>query len=815
MKKGVIILLFALLSCQRAISQDLKDYRYYKLFEDSENIESLKTESADTVLLQPQLHHSFRSIFESIASVVNDRHGIAYYDRKRFIAAIELTTGSPNRIMRLGFIPHTIEGTECEYYSVDTTLIERTSVGINLSTKSYIGGIMASTRHRVADNWILSTDISFKTGRDSHVKGVFTNEASLNIGVVGTPDSVSRVVLALFCTPYERAARRASVAETFRLTGDNYYNPSWGYQASKVRSSNVRTSILPTLVASYSRTISTSTELTFSAGATVGVEGYGSIDWMGARNPLPDHYSKLPSYLEGQTGFSEVEKAWIVNDSNYTQINFDELYNRNRLQSEALYVMSNRIEQKSIIELSAFAKTRLSDASSLVYGARAKYDNSRNYKQLTDMLGGTPFADIDYFLVDDDTFSNLFENNMHNVGRKVSKGSRYGYDYSLKTLTADIFASFSYKKGSFDFGADATLGIERVYRVGHFQKELFADNSYGHSRKIDLSPLSARAVSRYRLSNQSSFYGLLAFAMDAPTADNLFLQPQYNNRVIDNPSLTQLYTAEFGYRFCTNRVLVNTTLFARYWNNNIQTGQLYDDISMVFADVVTSNIQTIACGVEAEASYDFAQHWNITGGVSIGKYAYINNPTVTIYADTDNQIIQERMPSKMKGLSTGRTPEISALSRIEYYSHGWGVSIGGEFHARRYIAPSYVRRTERVTNHTHNEEQLNTILRQERLANAFTCDFTLSKSIYLKRFDKRVYISQVGARFTDRHPRSRIILFLSIDNLLANRNIIYRGYESTRLRKYYSQNRYTLEPRPSYYLYAYPRTIYFQARFTF
>ena len=55
MKKGVIILLFALLSCQRAISQDLKDYRYYKLFEDSENIESLKTESADTVLLQPQL----------------------------------------------------------------------------------------------------------------------------------------------------------------------------------------------------------------------------------------------------------------------------------------------------------------------------------------------------------------------------------------------------------------------------------------------------------------------------------------------------------------------------------------------------------------------------------------------------------------------------------------------------------------------------------------------------------------------------------------------------------------------------------------
>ena len=116
----MIILLFALLSCQRAISQDLKDYRYYKLFEDSENIEPLKTESADTVLLQPQLHHSFRSIFESIASVVNDRHGIAYYDRKRFIAAIELTTGSPNRIMRLGFIPHTIEGTECEYYSVGT-----------------------------------------------------------------------------------------------------------------------------------------------------------------------------------------------------------------------------------------------------------------------------------------------------------------------------------------------------------------------------------------------------------------------------------------------------------------------------------------------------------------------------------------------------------------------------------------------------------------------------------------------------------------------------------------------------------------------
>ena len=129
--------------------------------------------------------------------------------------------------------------------------------------------------------------------------------------------------------------------------------------------------------------------------------------------------------------------------------------------------------------------------------------------------------------------------------------------------------------------------------------------------------------------------------------------------------------------------------------------------------------------------------------------------------------------------------------------------------------PSLIRRAEDILSHTATKEVREQFISQQRLGNAFAVNLTLSKSFYLNRFDRREYISTAAPRFIDRHPRSRISVFLAVNNILGNNNIVYRGYETSRINKRYLWQDFQSELRPSYLLYAYPRTYYLQVKFTF
>ena len=120
-----------------------------------------------------------------------------------------------------------------------------------------------------------------------------------------------------------------------------------------------------------------------------------------------------------------------------------------------------------------------------------------------------------------------------------------------------------------------------------------------------------------------------------------------------------------------------------------------------------------------------------------------------------------------------------------------------------------------VISHAADEADRAELLAQERLPDAFTMDFRVSKSIYLSRFDRKIYKTAAAPRFTDRYPRSRIVVMFAVDNLLGNSNIVYRGYESSRMRKKYLWEDFTLKAFPNYYLYGYPRTYTLQIAFKF
>lgn len=813
MVRKLVISLCLLLLCAGVTAQQSNDYRYYKLYEPIETDIPLIDEQE----LEPELKPVriwYRSVFDSSSNVINNRHGLSYYDRKTVIGGISIPKVSSSRLAKLSITPNAHLATEDEHYSFAPISRYQTTVGLNFTSRNYIGGVSATTSHALSKKWTLVADSYIHNGRDLHVDGVFTSEASIAIAATGEIDSLKKVSVALFFTPSERAGRKAAVAETFALTGDNYYNPSWGYQAGKVRSANITRNILPTAVATYTAMLSKKNTLSVSLGATMGEQSRSGLDWLNAVTPLPDNYRKLPSYFYDTDSSTAVAAAWASNDSRYTQINFDELYRRNRLQHEAIYIMGESVSRVVDLQLCAAMTTVLNNKIRINYGLRAQYLRTGNFKRAADLLGGKEFSDIDYFLVDDDTFSNMLLNDMQTPNRKVGKSDRYGYHYALNSLTTHLFASLEWNYERVNLEATAEIGAQQISRRGYFRKELFADNSLGYSKWMSFTPWALSAAAKWNIDNLHTLYGHLRAEATEADGENMFLQTQYNNRTIENPTLANLVTAGVGYKFHNHKLMVSGELFLRYNCNQTAVSHLFYDAAAEFADIVTSGINTLSFGIEAEAHYEITKHWSAALGFSAGRYTYAGTPNIKVYADNDNRILVDEDIPAARGLHTGQTPQISTYGQIGYNSHGWRVALDAEYHALRHVAPSLIRRSETVLSHAESEEVREQIIAQQRLDDAFAMNITLSKTIFLRRFDKRVYSTKIAPRFIDRHPYSHITIFAAVNNLLANNNI-YRGYESSRLRKRYLWQDFTLTPLPSYLLYSYPRSYYIGIKFVF
>ncbi|MBQ9137065.1 MAG: hypothetical protein IJX65_00320 [Alistipes sp.] len=814
MRRLLLILLCAILLSFTALGQEPEQYRYFKFYEPTDESEPLISQS-DTVI-QTLPHPTWgQSLFEQPSAVVNDHRGVNYYDQTDIFNGIRLPKISHYRARRLGLQSTLLEDVSARRYTVVRPKTERTQVGLSLATRGYRVGVSGSTAHSIGERSILLSDISMRTGRDAHIKGVYTNDAQVNLALMHTPDSLSSLYVALLFNPSERAVRRAAYGQCFELTGDRYYNPAWGYQDSKVRSANVITTLQPTAVASYSRDFARAGRLNVSLAATVGSRAHSGLDYLNAATPLPDNYRYLPDYFTESEAAEAVTTAWATGDSRYTQIDFDELHRRNRLQPHAVYLMNNRVTRTTNLQLSASLVRELNSYLRITYGATGQYDRRRSFKRATDLLSGGAFEDIDYYLVDDDSYSSNLQNDLNNPGRTIGKSDRYGYDYALVRSRAVLFAQVEYTRQRFALEGRVEVGGSRTLRRGYFRKELFADNSYGRSEPINFADYALRLSADFRPQPNHHLYGSVTVAVAPPEAENLFLQSQYNHRAVTNSSLSTLYAANVGYELYAGELSLRTALFARYQGRGTEVMQVYYDPASQFADIVTTNVATLAAGVEVEARYRVARHWNFTLAATAGRYRYAGTPVVTVYADRDNALLAQDSVAGARKLRTGRTPGVSVAAEIEYFNRGWGVTLSGAYHALRYVSPSLVRRTESILSHAATEQARAELVAQQNIGSAATANIMLSKSIYLKSFDRRLYSTAAAPKLLDRHPYSRITISVIVNNLLGTDTFIYRAYESSRIRRKRLWQSYSATAMPAYQLYAYPRTYALHIKVTF
>ena len=242
------------------------------------------------------------------------------------------------------------------------------------------------------------------------------------------------------------------------LRGSNYYNPAWGRQAGDVRNSRVRREGLPLSIVAYCGRIGGSTLLRASAAVETGIRCQSSLAWYDASTPRPDNYHYLPSYFT----FEAVDAVWRTGDERYTQIDWAELYRRNRMQpdGEALYALEDRVERPLRMQAAIRIESEVDPQLTVACALKVDYDALRRYKQLRDLLGADRLTDIDHFLLDDATYSNRLQNDLRHPDRTVGEGDRFGYDYRTVRceVAADGVVRYRSDRWTAAFGASASLG---------------------------------------------------------------------------------------------------------------------------------------------------------------------------------------------------------------------------------------------------------------------------------------------------------------------------------------------------------------------
>ena len=671
----------------------------------------------------------------------------------------------------------------------DQEAISFYQAAVNFSSKDYLVGAKISMAEVLQRGWSVAASMQMRTGRDLMIGGVFSNSGVASVKLtkrLGQGEALSFVAT---LAPTMRGLRFSSVEETFQLTGDNLYNPSWGFQADKERNANVRREFVPLALASYMVDLTANTSLVATAGVEVGERKYSSLGWYDARTPIPDNYRYLPSY----SGDRDVEQAWRSEDARYTQIDWDELIAQNEMSADghAAYALEDRVESLVNGRMAVNMATDIGNRLRVSYGVKFNTLNSRYFKRMRDLLGATNIVDIDQFLVGDDMYSNRLQNNMREPNRRIGEGDTFGYDYSLRSREVGVSALVQYQTDRLHIDVGAEIEDVSMSRVGHYEKELFAsgNSSYGDSKVSQFTPYSIKMLLGWSFSPRSYIEMVGMVGGVAPYQPDIFVQPLYNNRVVDDLQLQNINAAELNYRYVGGVAELQLSAFLIETLNEMDGGRFYDDISGVYCDMTISGIGKLRYGVEVASSIQISRRWRAAVAATVGQYIYSRNPRVTILSDRDNSAIAIDSESYMGGCRVGSAPQIMSSGTINYFGrNGWGFNATLNYAGLRYVEPMPMRRTARVLNQAGSPEVFNDFMHQERLGDSFTFDASLFKTFYMER--------------------SRVVCALMLRNILNDRSIVSSAYESSRVRRYWSGDTYYFKPFENRRTYAYPRSFY-------
>ena len=550
--------------------------------------------------------------------------------------------------------------------------------------------LMATYASGELDNgWSYAFNVSARVGGNDWVQGVYYRNFAYYAGVEKKFDDMHRLSLVTFAAPGQRGAQNASTQEVYDMVGNNMYNSNWGYQNGKMRNARVRKTFEPVTILKY--TVTPSDDL--QASATVlwrtGKNGYTALDWYDAADPRPDYYRNLPSYYymedtdydrQNYEKYAWALDAWTQNYPQYTQLNWDRLYNVNynnldeTRSRRSKYVIEERRVDQNDLNVGANLKWNAAKFFTLTGGLNYRWNRTEYYKVLDDLLGGEYYVDVDQFAERDyAAHPELIQNDLdyyiaNGAARILREGDKYGYDYYANIRKASIWANGDLDLGAFKANLALQGGYECFWREGLVRKGLFAGlddrgkafhvgnscltsyeavdgklvplSSKGKSAVADFFTYSAKLGLQYHIVGGHRFYANVGYFNDAPTFSQSFISPRTRNSLVPNLETMKTFSTDVNYQFSSNGYNVRVTGFYTTIKDQTDMMSFYDDSQNSFTNFAMSGIDQRHMGVELGFKVPLPiKGLSVEGALSWGEYIYTSVPRMTQTIDNSAEVI--------------------------------------------------------------------------------------------------------------------------------------------------------------------------------
>jgi len=674
-----------------------------------------------------------------------------------------------------------------------------------LSNRSYRNRIMGTyNTGKLANGWSLSLSASYRWAEEGYTPGTFYKGVSYFAGVEKEINKNHSLGLTIFGSKLIRGKSSANTLESYELAGDNYYNPYWGYQNNEKRNTRVSEIHKPIGILRHDWKIGNKSTLTSSVSYQTGYESNTRLDWYQSKDPRPDYYRYLPSYIEDANYKSFYENLYRTDESK-RQINWNYMYDVNRSNIETIqnangipgnditgkraqYMVEDDRQDLKIFNFNSTFETVLNTRWVLQGGISYQDYTSSNYKLLNDLLGADFSVDIDKFATFDNPLANE-NNDISTPNRIIKTGDRYGYDFNYHVKDASMWLQNTFTLKRFDFFLGGSFGRNMLYRDGLNQNGKFPDNSKGESEHLNFNEYAVKGGATYKVNGRNYIFANAAYFNNAPLVENLFISPRTRNDVIDNPQNEKIASVEGGYILNAPYYKLRLSGYYTDIKDGMQMVRFYNDADQSndiagFLNQSITNIDHIHTGIEFAGEYTLFTGFKVNAIASIGKYYYTSRFSSSYYLDNSaTTVAKDRKVYSINYYFPG-TPQQAGSVGLSYNGKQfWFININANYARKTFISPFWDRRTyESVINMDENDPKRIALLAEEELPSAFTLDLFAGKSWKINSY----YLN----------------LNLGISNLLNNQNIITNGYEQSRLGV--DQNKViTLEKFPNKYYYAY------------
>ena len=660
-----------------------------------------------------------------------------------------------------------------------------TRISYASSNRSYIHRVMATHSTGLSeDGWAFTVAASRREGREGFVDGTMYNATSF-FGSVEKKFNDKHTLSFTSITALNRRGKSApQTQEVFDLRGIQY-NSYWGSQNGKIRNSRIKEVSEPILMLNHYWDINENTSLNTNVSYQTGKIGNSRIDNngtkvdgeavdgegnpyiinLGASNPDPTYYQKLPSYglRQGYSNIYEIQQNFI-NDG---QLDWNSLYNANanpNNNGNSSYVLYEDRNDDTQFTINTILNKDLSDKVKL--NARVQYTQltSKNFAEIIDLLGGTGYLDADSFA---DTFSEK-QNDLLNPLYVAGVGDKFKYNFNLFSNVVDGFLQGQFKFNKVDFYVATTISNTSHQRDGLFQNGGFPDSSLGKSEQLNFTNYGAKGGMTYKITGRHIFDINAGYLTKAPNLRNSFSNSRENNNTVENLTSEKVLSADASYIF--RSPFLQAKLTGYY--TKIQDAT---EISFFFADGIggdnTAFVQEILSGIDKKHfGAEFGVEAQVTPTIklraagNLGQYTYDNNPN--LYLTTENNtrsldagFIDGRKDfgvSNLKNYKLAAGPQTAYSFGFEYRDPDyWFVSATANFFDNVYVDIAPLTRTSNFADdggipfNDYDEDIARELLQQEK-------------------FDNYMVVNMIGGK-SWKIGNQYISLFASVGNLFNTR----------------------------------------------